>query len=1215
MSLLQSLLRPPQERAFWAKATVTAASITLALLVRWALDPHLGPKAPFTMLALATLVSALFGGWRHGAFAMVVGGSLAYHLFVRPAGQAFDGGALVTCLVFFTQGVMVCFLSEVLHMVVARSALALRRASQDFQSMAEHAEVLIWFTNQDHNVSFVNRYWLTFTGRTREEAQSDLLAPVHPEDRGRVHATRQEGVRNQRPFQMEYRLLRADGEYRWVLEHAIPRFSPQGAFEGYLGSGNDITRSIRERERLDFITTLQRSLTKSLDFDETATALVESVAPKLADWCSLYLVDDEDILKPVRTHHAPINREGQSGERREADAGLFSELEGATVILKSGEPTLVSKVSDTFLREIATDNEHFQRLRKLQLHSYLGVPLRARDRVIGVLILASAESERVFAADELALTLKIAVIAAYALDNAHLYETTRNALAAEEQARRERYLSEEALERQRLLLKTIIDAVPAMVAYVDTQERFLVHNRQYEKWLGVSYNQVHGKTLREVTGEDVYAAHEGALRQAFRGGNTRFEQKMEGGDQARTIVVTYHPDFDAQHAVCGIVIHAYDITESRQMETAVTRSENRYRTLVSATAAIVWTTDSQGRLTEATGWQAFTGQALQEYVGHGWLSAVHPADRQEVARLWDQACRERSTFDSSYRMRRFDGVYRYIQSRGAAVTDSRGTVQEWIGTITDIHDRVEAQHALALKESELKLIVDAMPALVAYVHRDGTFGRANQAYNKWFGLDPEKMRDRLVSEVVGQEVYTADLSRIDRVLSGHVVHFEEEMAYRFGPPRWISGTYVPHVSEDRHVLGYVALVIDITERKRSERALAEALSRYRFLADAMPQVVWTAGPDGEIEYVNNRWPEITGLSEKDLLQPDGWLTALHPDDRKGAAENWSQAVRSGQPLELSLRMKTVMDGTYRWHLMRALPRCDADGQVEQWVGTATDIDAQRRAYADLAEARELLGDHARHLEDQVRRRTASLQESNAELEAFSYSVSHDLRTPLRFVRGFTEAIIEENGATLPEQTQDYLKRILSAALRMDTIINDLLAYSRLSRAEMKIVEQPLERIVNEVITLQHTQIQQAGAKVVVESPLPLIRADRTGLFQALSNLVSNALKFTAKDRPPLIRIRAETASGSTRVWVEDNGIGIDPKHHEKIFKLFERLHGTSEFPGTGIGLSLVKKAALRMGGSCGVLSEEGKGSRFWIDLPRSAPPTVNPPAALPGEAP
>ncbi|HRE81818.1 MAG TPA: PAS domain-containing protein, partial [Opitutaceae bacterium] len=236
MSLLQSLLRPPQERAFWSKAAVTVVSIALALLVRWALDSHLGPKTPFTMLALATLISALFGGWKQGAFVMVVGGSLAHYTFVYPAGEVFDGGSVVACLVFFTQGVTVCVLSEVLHTVVARSALALRKASQDFQSMAEHAEVLIWFTNQDHHVSFVNRYWLTFTGRTREDAQSNLLAPVHPDDRGRVHATRQEGVQNQRPFQMEYRLLRADGEYRWVLEHAIPRFSPQGNFEGYLGS-------------------------------------------------------------------------------------------------------------------------------------------------------------------------------------------------------------------------------------------------------------------------------------------------------------------------------------------------------------------------------------------------------------------------------------------------------------------------------------------------------------------------------------------------------------------------------------------------------------------------------------------------------------------------------------------------------------------------------------------------------------------------------------------------------------------------------------------------------------------------------------------------------------------------------------------------------------------------------------------------------------------
>lgn len=1090
MRLLVPLLTPASERSLWVKTSVIVLSLVFALGVRWLLEPLLHDRAPFALLLFATGFAAWIAGWRGGLIVTFLGGLIATYGFLVLGGTTGlpDSGESMLCLIFIVQGAVVSALTDILHRAVTRSHAAEKKAS-DFETMANRAEVFMWSTNAENWTVFVNRHWSTFTGRSMEAETNDRAESMHPEDRKRVRLHSEEHTVMRQPYRNEYRLRRSDGEYRWVLEHAVPRFSRDSAFEGYTGSCTDITSSRREREGLASIATLQQSLTRALDLDETLEALVQSVVPGVADGCSLHLIDDEGVLKPVRTHHAHPTTARQAALLEGLHRSRPDQTEGPARILREGESRMATTVTENLLRDLAVDEEHLELLRSLHLVSYLATPLRARDRIVGVLSIATAESKRIFGQDDLALAQKIAVIAAYALDNARLYETTRSALASEKQERRERYLSEEALDRQRLLLKTMIDAIPAMVAYIDDDERFLVHNRQYEKWMGVSYDQLHGRTLRELLGNEAYARNEGKLREAFAGNEVRFGYVMPTAAEPRHIVVTYRPDFDARHAVIGLVIHAYDITESSQLETAVVRSENRYRTLISATASIVWTTDAAGDMLGATGWQAFTGQTPEEFVGQGWLESVEPSDREGVRILWERTCRDRSTWDCAFRLRRADGTYRHIQSRGAVVTNSSGAIQEWIGTIVDIHDRVEAEQALHLKESELKLIVDAMPALVAYVHRDGTFGRTNQAYKKWFGIEPESMRNRPSSEILGEEAYAADRPRIAQVIAGEEVQFEERIRYRYGPPRWIGGTYVPHMNENFAVVGYVALIVDITERKRSERDLADAL------------------------------------------------------------------------------------------------------------------DAQRRAYADLAETRELLRHHASRLEEQVRHRTASLQESNAELEAFSYSVSHDLRTPLRFVRGFTEAIVEESGAALSEQTQDYLRRILTAAQRMDTIINDLLSYSRLSRAEMQIVEQSLEAIVGDVLTFQYAQIQQAKAAVIVDSPLPHVRADRTGLFQALSNLVSNALKFTSQDRPPVVRIRAESRFDHVRVWIEDNGIGIDPRHHDRIFKLFERLHGASEFPGTGIGLSLVRKAVQRMGGSCGVESTEGEGSRFWIDFPNSPGPS------------
>ncbi len=1088
MRSLSTFLTPPAQRPFWIKAAIVGGTLLLAFAVRFALAPLLDYHEPYGILLTATLVSAWYGGTWAGVVATALGGLVATYIFVSPEGSLYlaANSDRILAVVFVIRGVLVSVLCGLVHYAVAGRRKHELRSLQEFELMANHAMVLVWSTAASGEVQFVNRQWLEFTGLSQGAARENPLQAVHPDDRERVVAARDHAAHAARkPFQVEYRFRRNDGEYRWIFENAVPRHGTEGNFLGYIGSCTDITSSLRERERLTFITTLQRSLTKSLDFSEAVEALLQSVVPSQADWCSLQLLDEEGTLQTVRIHHLDPAKRNLA-----LQIGMFADANRSAVttrILLEGESLLVPKVSESFYADAATDRAQYDMLRSLNLVSIIAAPLRARDRVIGIFSLATAESGRTLGPDELALARKIAVISAYALENAKLYETTRKALAAEEQARRERFLTEEALDKQRIQLKTIIDAVPAMVAYVDPQERFLSHNHQFEKWTRRSYDQIHSHTLREVLGDEAYDEHATTLQSALAGNDVRFELTLKG-DTLREVVVTYHPSFNARREVNGIVIHAYDITESRRLETAVIRSENRYRTLISATASIVWTTDPGGNMLEASGWQAFTGQTPEEFRGMGWLSAVHPTDRAGVHTLWQRACSHQIVWDCNYRLRHFDGQYRHIHSRGAMVRDAKGVVQEWIGTIVDVHDRVEAEQALLLKESELKLIVDAVPALVAYVHRNGTYGRTNQAYKKWFGIDPEKMRDRHLLDIVGPEAYACDEPRIERVLSGETVRFEQLMQYRHGPARWISGTYIPHMTEDFLVVGFVSLILDVSDRKRSERDLAEALN------------------------------------------------------------------------------------------------------------------AQRHAYGELAEAREQLRHHAEHLEEQVKLRTARLQESNAELEAFSYSVSHDLRTPLRFIRGFTEAIEEEAGAQLSPMVQDYLKRILNAAQRMDTIINDLLAYSRISRAQIQIAELPLESLVNEVLVLQQAQIQQAKAAVIVESPLPFVQADRTGLFQSLSNLIANALKFTVPGRAAIIRIRAETLSDRIRLWVEDNGIGIDPKHHERIFKLFERLHPASEYPGTGIGLSLVRKAVLRMGATCGLESSPGAGSRFWIDFPLSGVP-------------
>ena len=240
------------------------------------------------------------------------------------------------------------------------------------------------------------------------------------------------------------------------------------------------------------------------------------------------------------------------------------------------------------------------------------------------------------------------------------------------------------------------------------------------------------------------------------------------------------------------------------------------------------------------------------------------------------------------------------------------------------------------------------------------------------------------------------------------------------------------------------------------------------------------------------------------------------------------------------------------------------------------------------------------LEDQVRARTAELEERNDELEAFGYSISHDLRAPLRAMQGFSQALLEDCGDRLDAMGREYAERIVAGAKRMDELIRDLLAYSRVSRAELKLLRVPLTPVAHSALAELSGALRARHASVHLDEALPAVMGHPATLSQVLTNLLGNGLKFVPPERTPELRVHAERHNGLVRLWVEDNGIGIAPEHQGRIFRVFERLHSNDDYPGTGIGLAIVRKAVERMGGQVGVESNPGHGSRFWVELQPAA---------------
>ncbi|HUR45363.1 MAG TPA: PAS domain S-box protein [Candidatus Saccharimonadales bacterium] len=391
----------------------------------------------------------------------------------------------------------------------------------------------------------------------------------------------------------------------------------------------------------------------------------------------------------------------------------------------------------------------------------------------------------------------------------------------------------------------------------------------------------------------------------------------------------------------------------------------------------------------------------------------------------------------------------------------------------------------------------------------------------------------------------------------------------------------------------VARVWPLIERARTEEALREGEERFRALADNMAQLAWMTDSSGKIFWYNQRWYDFTGTT-LEQMQREGWALVHHPDYHEAVAKTWSEALKTGSPWQNTFPLRGK-DGSFHWFLSRALPIRDLHGAITKWFGTNTDITEQRETQVALQVAQEELQRQNQALESTVQERTRKLMEALAELEAYSYSVAHDMRAPLRGMQGFAEVLLEDYSSQLDATAQQYLRRISNSAERMDRLIQDVLSYSKIIGGELRLESVDTGNLLRDIIQT-YSNLQTPKVEIKLEGKLPTVMANLAALTQVFSNLLGNAAKFVAPGVTPKINVRAEDRGDRVRLWFEDNGIGIDASGQKRIFGLFERLHRPDTYEGTGLGLAIVRKAVERMGGEVGVISEGGHGSRFWIEL-------------------
>ena len=379
----------------------------------------------------------------------------------------------------------------------------------------------------------------------------------------------------------------------------------------------------------------------------------------------------------------------------------------------------------------------------------------------------------------------------------------------------------------------------------------------------------------------------------------------------------------------------------------------------------------------------------------------------------------------------------------------------------------------------------------------------------------------------------------------------------------------------------------VTALRISGARLEESELRLREITDHIDQIFYLAAPDySHFYFVSPAYEHIWGRSVAELLaRPASWMEGVVPEDR----ERIGQVVAAGRDSGFYEAVYRVQrpDGTLRWVHARAFELRDASGRAYRVTGIIDDVTARQQAEEEIRGL-------ARTLESRVAERTAALEQANRELEAFSYSVSHDLRAPLRAINGFAHLVADTPGNQLSPDARSMLERIRANAEHMAELIEDILEFSRVGRNEMRRDRIDMAALVRGIV--EEMQAEYPATRIEI-GELPGAHGDPTMLRQVWVNLIGNALKFSSKRETPRVEIGAETAADGTPAWfVRDNGAGFDMAYAARLFGVFQRLHRADDFPGTGAGLAIVKRIVMRHGGNISAESAVDGGATFRFTL-------------------
>ena len=543
------------------------------------------------------------------------------------------------------------------------------------------------------------------------------------------------------------------------------------------------------------------------------------------------------------------------------------------------------------------------------------------------------------------------------------------------------------------------------------------------------------------------------------------------------------------------------------------------------------------------------------------------------------------------------------------VLNSDGKIYGVLASGIDVSEKVTAQKTLKENIQNLRNVFAQAPVGMTLLRgEDFIIEIANSRM-----LEIWRRNDQIIAKPLFQILPEAKLQGFEDILL-HVYRTGETFS-GFGTPvildrngimetAYVNFVYEPYRESDGSISGIMAIATEVTDQVEALKKAESSEARFRLMADTMPQFVWTSDAEGNLNYYNQAVYKYSGLSFEEI-ERNGWLQIIHPDDREENSRLWSEAVTTGEDFLCHHRFRNYK-GEYRWQLSRAIPQKNDEGQVQMWIGTSTDIH-DHKLFED--ELNRQVKERTIELENKNR----ELERSNANLEEFAHAASHDLKEPIRKIVFFTERLRNQLADRLKEEESFTFLRVEKATERMGALIDDLLLYSHVSLRPHEKDEINLNDTLNKVLEDLELEIHNKKAVIHIDK-LPVVKGYGRQLQQLFQNVVGNALKYNKSGEAPIINITTSEVlmdnigmmySDNGKkikyhlIEVKDNGIGFEQSQAEKIFQMFQRLHGNAEYRGTGVGLSIARKVAQNHNGNIKAESKPNEGATFKIYLPVS----------------